>query len=403
MRQYKVQPLDLMQYINTKYHEPFIHEYIEFDRQIDGDRLAEAIDRLMEIFPLLGCGYDKERNVYMENGLTALDLLAEDDGAEIDGLLSETPDIGRRSIKFTLCGNALVITVSHMLCDGVGFKQLIYSLCSLYNGKSAENTAIMDREFSQLLTGFSGGAGATAKMLLGMLGGYKNGKVYEREDGVSVRIVRRTLDADVMERAHTAAKLRGATLNDLFLAAYARAVAQLCGRSRINIPCTSDLRKYSNGRTGIGNFTGSYNLNVKIARGESFSDSLKKVSDKMKKQKSTQNDIAGPALLVSKYGHTSLEKFKKLYGGMNTGAYTDYTNLGIIDDKRLVFDGANVVNAVGYSGLNKAPCFQLAVSSFKGATTFSSIIKCGDAAYKTAERLTEEIASEIAFFARRAH
>ena len=31
MKKYNVQPLDLMQFINTKYHEPFIHELLEFE------------------------------------------------------------------------------------------------------------------------------------------------------------------------------------------------------------------------------------------------------------------------------------------------------------------------------------------------------------------------------------
>ena len=31
MKTYPVQPLDLMQWINTKYHDPFIHALLEFE------------------------------------------------------------------------------------------------------------------------------------------------------------------------------------------------------------------------------------------------------------------------------------------------------------------------------------------------------------------------------------
>ena len=77
----------------------------------------------------------------------------------------------------------------------------------------------------------------------------------------------------------------------------------------------------------------------------------------MQKQKQTKNDIAGPMLLVKKYQNSSLRDFLKLYGGLDTGAFTDYTNLGVLDDERLRFSGATVKNAIGYSGVNKALVF----------------------------------------------
>ncbi len=115
----------------------------------------------------------------------------------------------------------------------------------------------------------------------------------------------------------------------------------------------------------------------------------------MQKQKRTYNDIVGPMLLVSKYEKSTLEKFLKLYGNMDTSAFTDYTNLGVLDDKRLVFDGVAVKNAVGYSGLNKAPCFQIAVSSFKGKTTISGLFQCSEVAKRNANQLMEYVVSEI--------
>lgn len=44
MKNYPTQPLDLMQFINTKYHDPFIHELLEFDGGVDAEKLIQAID-----------------------------------------------------------------------------------------------------------------------------------------------------------------------------------------------------------------------------------------------------------------------------------------------------------------------------------------------------------------------
>ena len=63
-----------------------------------------------------------------------------------------------------------------------------------------------------------------------------------------------------------------------------------------------------------------------------------------------------------------------------------------------MFDGAPLKNAVGYSGLNKAPCFQIAVSSFKGETTISSLVRCGDEEKKKADMILDAIVGEIEFF-----
>lgn len=44
MKKYNAQPLDLMQFINTKYHDPFIHELIEFEGRLDVEKLNQPHD-----------------------------------------------------------------------------------------------------------------------------------------------------------------------------------------------------------------------------------------------------------------------------------------------------------------------------------------------------------------------
>ncbi len=398
---YNAQPLDLMQFINTKYHDPFIHELIEFEDGLDTERLLGAIEQLANAFPLLKCRYDSKNNTYVENdGFTARDLLRVDDNADRTALLTEALDMNKKLIQFTLSNNDLVITISHLIADGNGFKQLIFLLCDLYKGKADEKLDyLMQREFSQLTKELTGTGAITFKMLLSMIGNYKSKAIYEKADDEAIYIIERKISSATMAKVHTLAKKQGATLNDVFLAAYARALGKLLGINKIMIPCTVDLRKYAKGKTGIGNLTGSYNFNIKLKDGEKFGDTLAKASVVMQKNKKTKNDIAGPMLLVSKYEKSSLEDFLKLYGGMNTSAFTDYTNLGVLDDKKLVFDGAKVKNAVGYSGLNKAPCFQIAVSSFRGETTVATLVRCSKEGKAKADIILDEIVKEIESFA----
>lgn len=397
MKEYKVQPLDLMQYINTKYHEPFIHGLIDFDGNLNLNKLKAALGKLVDVFPLLKCRYDSKNNMFVENdGFTAENILQADNTADRQTLLTESLDASKKLIQFTLSKNSLVITVSHLVCDGSGFKNLIYLLCDFYNGNDGGDfSRLMNREFSYVTENLAGTSGMTVKMLLSMFGSYKNTKIYEKADKESVCLAERKISAETMSSVRTAAKAQGSTLNDVFLTAYARAISKLYDRTKINIPCTVDLRKYAKESAGIANLTGTYTLNIKIDPRKSFAETLRDVSEKMQKQKQTKNDIAGPMLLVSKYEKSTLEKFLKTYGGMNTSPFSDYTNLGVLDENELVFDGVTIKNAVGYGGLNKAPYFSVAISSFKGETTVSSMFLCGGGEKNKAERLLDAIVEEI--------
>lgn len=397
MKKYNVQPLDLMQFINTKYHDPFIHELLEFEDGLDTEKLIQAVDKLVGFFPLLKCYYDNKNNMFIENErCSGSDLVRIDDSADRNTLLTEALDTDKKLIQLTLTKNILVITISHMICDGSGFKQLIYLLCNMYNGNHDEKLDyLMNREFSQLTEELTGTAAITLKMIVSMMGNYKSKQVYNKTNHENVYVMERTIQHEIMSKVHSLAKKQGATLNDVFLTAYARTLGKLYGLKKINIPCTVDLRKYAKGKTGIANLTGTYNFNIKIKDGKSFGKMLTDASSIMQKQKKTKNDIAGPMLLVSKYEKSTLEEFLKLYGGMDTSAFTDYTNLGVLDDKKLVFNGTTLKNAIGYSGLNKAPCFQIAVSTFKGETTITSLIRCSKEEKEKIDLIFDTFVKEI--------
>lgn len=399
MKRYNAQPLDLMQFINTKYHEPFIHAQIDLEKRPDENRLLDALNTLIEVFPILKCRYDSQENVFIEQeNASGKNLLKIKDNADRTAVLTESSDMNKRLILFTLSGNSLYITVSHLVCDGSAFKQLIYLFCDIYNGYSgSRGEYLMDRAFSQL-SKYTGSRSETVKMLASMLGNYKNRPIYTKSSEEQPYIVEQTVQAAVMSKVHEKAKKQGATLNDVFLAAYARALGRLYGLTKINIPCTVDLRKYAQNKTGIANLTGTYNLNIKMDTAEPFHDTLSVVSKTMQRQKNTNHDIAGPALLVSKYEKLPLEKFLRVYGGMNTSAYSDYTNLGVFDSDRLYFKDNKVINAVGYSGLSKAPFFQLAISSFHGNTTVSSLFQSSEAEKDKANKLIDAVVFEIQSF-----
>lgn len=209
MQTFATQPLDLMQFINTKYHEPFIHVRIDLEKSLDVPRLIAALDRLTQAFPLLRCCYDSQKNIFVEQeNLTGKDLLRIDAQGDKDTLLTESLDMRKQLLQLTLVQDTLHITLSHMVCDGSGMKQLLYLLCDLYNGASSKDWQdLMVRDFSQLTTGLSGNSG-TIPMLLAMLGNYKNHVIYAKAPEQHAYVVERIVSKDTLDTIHTLAKNR---------------------------------------------------------------------------------------------------------------------------------------------------------------------------------------------------
>lgn len=190
MKKYDTQPFDLLQYIYSKYHDPFIHELLEFEDRLDTEKLIKALDKLVYVFPLLKCCYDNTSNTFIENeNYSGRDLLRIDDAADRNMLLTEALDTDKKLIQFTISKNILVITISHLICDGSSFKQLIYLLCDIYNGNSEENfDYLMHREFSMITKELTGKGAIVFKMLFSMIGNYKNSQVYNKSDNENAYI-----------------------------------------------------------------------------------------------------------------------------------------------------------------------------------------------------------------------
>ncbi|WP_139652625.1 hypothetical protein [Raoultibacter phocaeensis] len=173
-----------------------------------------------------------------------------------------------------------------------------------------------------------------------------------------------------------------ATLNDAFLAAYARIIARKRGEpiSVVTLPCPADLRRFASDSFPIAaddaltlaNMTGMYTLVVEVANGDSFDRTLSLVHDEMRLQKERHRCFAGvsalhaispwmPAPLLDWLGHT-------IYSILPIS----YTNFGIIDAERFAFEGCAVERCYLTGTYRPAPAFQMAVSTFADTCTLNA-------------------------------
>lgn len=399
MKTYQAQPLDLMQYINRTSREPHISVRITLKEVINVERLIYSVDELLNRFPILKCGYEPDKNLFVEISDFSSKQVIVGDTAEnvMPERYLESLDIRKQLIRIAVSGKNLYITVSHMVCDGSSFKSLVYILCDIYNGKSVPATeTLMKRDFTEYFTE-TVTPEKKAEMLATIYSGYENPQLLCLDDSEALHIAEYQLEKDTMTSIHNRAKKEGATLNDVFLATYAKVIHQISGAVNLEIPVTSDLRKHTQGAEGICNLTGNYNLYLKVQE-EPFSQTLHSVSVKMQKLKAGQNDIIGPGLLVERYKNAELSYFIAKYEKMGTAPYVSFTNLGILDDERLSFGDNEVTDANIYSVVQKTPYFQMAVSSFRGSTTVSCLVRGGDGTAESVRTMIKALVEHLETF-----
>lgn len=391
MKTYQAQPLDLMQYVNRTSREPHISVRLTLKNPINTERLKNAVDVLLGKFPILKCSYEPEKNQFSEiSNFSSMQVIVGGPTEDVrPEQYLEPLDIRSRLIRIAISGKNLYITVSHMVCDGSSFKSLVYMLCDIYNGKPVPATAaLMKRGFTEYF-GEAITPEAKAEMLAGIQTGYENPQILNRAEVEALHKVEYRLENDTMASIHQRAKAEGVTLNDVFLTACVKTIYQMTGVSKLELPVTSDLRKHMEGAQGICNLTGNYNLYLRVGD-EPFPQTLHSVSMEMQKLKAGKNDIIGPGLLVERYKNTELSHFISQYEKPGTAPYVNFTNLGILNDERLSLCDNEVIDANIYSVVQRPPYFQIAVSSFRGNTTVSCLVRGGN---DTVERVRAFIAA----------
>jgi NRPS condensation-like uncharacterized protein len=207
--------------------------------------------------------------------------------------------------------------------------------------------------------------------------------------------------AAVFEGAHAAARARNATVNDLFMAAYARAWARVTGQDRIGLPCTIDLRAFVVGdaEMGVTNLSGKCACPLYLPPDDRMDDTLSRVT-------ATTHEIKRGRLSLYKTIQwqiaVKLVPFHLLKSIIRKISYrfpVSFSNTGIIDEDCVNFGSLPVMTVHISSAATPAPRFCVTLSTFRGVPTLTMNLKGDDAAEALARRLLAGLLDELAAFA----
>ena len=385
---------DQMQFFFQEYNDHQLHAAISFGGRIDRDIIRKAVFLSMERVPLLGSKFvlnnfrphwEKAASFSDEEVVSFVDTInpAEEIDKFLVGMTNELtgPQVAARVVagesKDTLC-----IILNHMVCDGSAFKEYLYFLAGLYTElQTGQGSATRYRDGDRSPKQIYRHMGMLDRVRVFLLpSAYKkDGIVFplraEDRKGCPF-IARQTLIEERFAALKEYGRQHGATVNDIILAAYFRALHKTLDLrlgEALTIPCMADLRRYlPSGTAGaFCNLTGNIVCRIGSDIGSDLGQTVAKVAAETKAQKEHYPGLAGLSTL---YALFRLLPFSSLRKWMKEGfpnPLIGMTNIGIIDPERLVFGKTEVEQAFVTGSIKYPPYFQLALTSFKDVITFA--------------------------------
>ena len=383
METYRVEAWDIMQYLFKvkKINNHILHFYAEFSSKLDVDKIKQAVNLFADIFPLVRCGFDKSHAipVWTDMGHTAdkiVSLINTDNPAESarhflcqNVSLKEGPQmkigIIRSSKTDTLC-----VLINHMLCDAAGFKEVLYILASIYT--SLENQAeihigsmVKDRSVNQIIKKYPFPVRFKIFFSKGNLNPSGTQK-FDFEGCLSNPFIEiRKIHREKFKNIKAYAKSRNASINDVMMTAFIRVLFHIFGYTAA-LPCAIDLRRFLPNRKAdsICNMMTNICCDIGPYIGENFDDTLLKVKQKMDFQKTNINCIKNIFLLETLFNvfpyKTATGILKKYFSNPTVA----FTNIGVLDKKRLAFGTAEMTWAFMTGSIKYSPNFQVSLSTY---------------------------------------
>jgi NRPS condensation-like uncharacterized protein len=387
---------DQMQFFFQEYNDHQLHGAIYFAGRLDRECLKKAVSLSMDLVPILRSRYvesawhpfwESMRAGHDDDVVACVDTDCIKE--EIDRFLTgKTDEFRGPQLMVRIVGgpdrDALCIVMNHMVCDGAGFKEYLYLLSSLYTN--------LRRDPDYRPSDAPGGSRSINQVYRQLRLRDRLKLLFTRKDvtrhdsglafplsGIGDKspfIATHKLLRSRFQVLKEYGKKYGVTINDIVLAAYLRAlsrVMEIPPGKRIIMPCAIDLRRFITGgkAEAICNLTSTIICDIGAEIGYSFDDTVIRVKQDMDVKKGGFGGLNGLVFLDILFKLVPYTKVKPLFKEKFINPVLFITNIGVIDKSRLAFDNLPVLDAFVTGSIKYPPYFQLALTSFDEAITFS--------------------------------
>lgn len=409
---------DQMQWLfdSTGFSDHQLHCVIHLDAELDEAALEAALMLTLHAIPILATRYRAEPAPAAWEGLPASELarafvVTEDEAIfEAEKTYRIREEIGPQVRVCHLRGerSALAVTMNHMVADAAAFKEFLYFLCDTYSrlledaAYEPPSTMAGDRSIREVMRAFGSWQKAGA-WLTQFRGTNRPGKLafpFGPAEGNRPFIATRVIGRDDVARLRAHCRSLSATVNDVVLAAYHRALARRLGQAAcegLQVSIMIDMRRHLLGEKfeALTNLTSMALTRSRQRAGEPFEETFLEVKrrvDGLKRRWLGLGGFVKISLLRPLLGEqVSVQLMRRLI----SHPLLSMTNIGEIDPRRLSFAGPSVRSAFVCGSTKYKPYFQLALSGFDGTITLSSSLYGGPGDHDRIESFLREVEEEL--------
>lgn len=412
---YKSEIFDKLQFLfkTYKFNDHVLHLVVDFDGKINKDILTKALILSTDIIPILRSKYvENLKEHYWEETAVpkAYDIITLVKTREAFNafLTSEIDEAKSPQVKACLLASnsdSLAICMNHMVCDAAGFKEYIYILCNLYcellknQDYSPKPIDISNRSIDIISRQFS-----LRDRLKVLLFQRKESNAFidlnfpmSTKDNTEAFILNHTIPEASFLRIKEYCKKNKVTINDVILAAYYRVLYKLFKKKELSISAAVDMRKFLKDKSSstICNLSSTVISNIIYEDKDGFDDTIRKVHQDMSLKKHNIIGLNGFVKISMLFKLFSYKRLKSLLSSGFKNPLIGMTNIGILDDKKLRFEGAEITNAFMCGSMKYKPYFQLAVTTYKNAITLTLNLVGNSEDKKNMENFFKLIAAEL--------
>jgi NRPS condensation-like uncharacterized protein len=417
---------DQASYVLREVADQQVRMVLSFSGRLDEERLARAVRLTLDAEPVLGCRFVERafkpfwqrRDDLDEVGLGSVEKAGtagsktEPSPLVLDFLTAPSDPGTDPLVQYRLVrgrADTLCLRLDHAVGDAAGLKDYAYLLATTYRRLGANHGFIpapnvnANRGLRRILKQYSL-ASQRAAMRRSSAPRARWFYPWKGDDRGGRRFAVRTLSVDRLTAARALGIARRATVNDVLLTAYHRALSALTDQPAgvpLAVQVPVDLRHYlPQERAGtVCNLSAMMYPAVPTYPSESFDDTLAAVVAETGRLK--QGDVAvgvaaGLAVLFGAGFAVGRRALTRMFALPRSGfANPILSNTGIIDADRLAFDGVAVKHAYVATPVEYPPGVLLGVSSFAGTLTLSLGYCEASCPRADIERLLDLIVAEL--------
>lgn len=376
-----------------------IHAVLEFQGHLDATRLAQAVRMSVDVEPILGCCFveDEQRPYWQRladiDGINWCSLEeTQDKETTLRGFLAKPFDMEHDAQVLAKiirsCENdTLCVKLDHACCDGGGIKEYLWLLAGIYtclrDGKGFEMKPDVPGKRDQSRLFKELGIADLKKAWDTQLAEMKPTWAFPSHPGqpVGPQFSVRRLFSRHVHALYNYAKKRGASVNDVILTAFFRALFEMLKPEPdepMEILLTIDLRRYLPGgkADAICNLSGVASARITRVPGELFEATLSRVAPVMKDIKINRPGVQSAIAFELMTGLSFREVLQILQDGrqqaIDSGKCSPtLSNLGIISRSPLKFGEIAVSDAYLFSPALHAPEFMLVAGVYNQILTLT--------------------------------